>query len=1014
MTARHSKLFFDAADYDLIETVDKILLRDKRQQHLRKLFDPYLHPRGIKEMGAPKFLRIAYAMIDLLESLEQESSEGRVRALRVVHDEVLHDTTLNLRYNAARVMLQIMKEFVRAHGDEQKQLLLAQDFRDAASGNPRLIRGQISKYGLIEMPEAWNQLAFDDHVHDANTKGRKSPTHLIMDAWIKGIRYLCVIYYNYISPEAATELLQAAEIMGIKLRIGVQLSSSFRDKYVHLVWIPRGFNLHKDFLAFLGEPSVRRFMDEGRAVSEHRKRWVLSLLHSFNRTHLASINDAYGLSVPPLEEHEFLAFVGRAQASLVHLAEFIHAVFLPPMSRRVAALSEAYRSADSVEREKIRESVASMNSFIPEEIVDRYLRPKANPHLPDIWTPGEDKDAPPSLRLSPRELLGKLQGLPCRSYVTLNPSNLSPEDVLEVLYDGEGGITHLEIFNLKDWSQGRTEHRESINRIRLVLNDGSVVEAKRLVQGMLRTITEGGDGGRGEKFRKILYDVQRLQSFYRYNRLRSRLGSDSMGRSRHSRGMGLVVVPTLTSRSRKTIRRDAQRALPVRTTACLNVIFAPRTARSRAARIFLRFLRPIPLLNAHAFTHSETWKVFPNTTHLEEKGNIASLGGLPEVIDNQFSVPIGTGPAAGTGSPGWKCINPSLRNLAKVALGFVPAFFTFYLTKDWWLLAYFGAVIWFAITGLRNITQSVVGGGGLFRSSLLKWNDLVSWSRVSDSLLFTGFSVPLLDYLIKTVLLADMLNITTSTNALLLYSAMALANGIYISGHNTFRGLPRAAIVGNFFRTMLSIPLAFAFNAILLKSLCATGMPVEAANTNLQLWAAVISKTASDFVAAVIEGAADRQKNLKLRLLDYQEKLKQVDDLYAQIDALYPEENLITLMETPKEFLRALRDRSSDMERRLIINALDLMYFWMYQPRADTALRRFVRSISKDERRVLFAVQGVLERKRIVSEMLLGGLVGRHFDRALAFYLSHGERYLQSLRRLASLEDRRIPDEKIA
>ncbi len=1006
MKANRCRLLFNAEDYDLIETVDKLLLRDKRQQQFRELFDPYLHPRGIKEMGAPRSLRIAYAMIDLLESLEKESSEERVRALRVVHDELMRDTTFNLRYNAARVMLQIMKEFVRAHGDEKRQLLLAQDFRNAASGNPRLLRGQISKYGLIEMPEAWNQLAFDDHVHDANTKGRKSPTHLIMDAWIKGIRYLCVIYYNYISPEAATELLQAAEIMGMKLRIGVQLSSSFRDKYVHLVWIPRGFNHHKDFLTFLDEPAVRRFMEEGRAVSEHRSRWVLSLLHSFNRIHLASINDAYGLSVPPLEEREFLAFVGKAQPSLVHLAEFIHAVFLPPMSRRVAALSEAYRNADGGEREKIRAAVASMNSFIPEEIVDRYLRPRANPHLSDIWTPGEDRDAPPSLRLVPRELLDKLHGLPCRSYITLNPSNLSPEDVLEVLYDGEGGITHLEIFNLKDWSQGRTEHRESINRIRLVLNDGSVVEAKRLVQGMLRTIAEGGDGGRAEKFRKILYDVQRLQSFYRYNRLRSRLGSDSMGRSRHSRGMGLVVVPTLTARSRKAIRKDAQRALPVRTMACLNVTFAPRIVRSRAVGLFFRLLRRIPFLNAYAFTRSENWKVFPNTTHLAEKGNIASLGGLPEAIDNQFSVPIGAGPAARTENPGWTCINTPLRNLAKVVLGFIPAFFTFYLTKDWWLLAYFGAVIWFAITGLRNITQSVVGGGGLFRSSLLKWNDLVSWSRVADSLLFTGFSVPLLDYLVKTVLLADRLNITTATNPLLLYSAMALANGMYISSHNAFRGLPRAAIVGNFFRTMLSIPLAFALNGLILKSLCAAGMAMAEINAGLQLWAAVISKTASDLVAAVIEGAADRQKNLKLRLLDYREKLKQVDDLYAQIDALYPEENLATLMEDPKEFLSILRSKSRDMERRLIINALDLLYFWMYQPRAETALRHFIRPMSRDERRVIFTVQRVLERKREVSEMLLDGLVGRHFGRALAFYLSHSERYLQSLKRILSSEGR--------
>jgi len=43
----------------------------------------------------------------------------------------------------------------------------------------------------------------DHHIHDANTKGRKNPTHLMMDAWVKGIRYLTVVYYNYVEPAAA-------------------------------------------------------------------------------------------------------------------------------------------------------------------------------------------------------------------------------------------------------------------------------------------------------------------------------------------------------------------------------------------------------------------------------------------------------------------------------------------------------------------------------------------------------------------------------------------------------------------------------------------------------------------------------------------------------------------------------------------------------------------------------------------------------------------------------------------
>ena len=87
--------------------------------------------------------------------------------------------------------------------------------------------------------------------------------------------------------------------------------------------------------------------------------------------------------------------------------------------------------------------------------------------------------------------------------------------------------------------------------------------------------------------------------------------------------------------------------------------------------------------------------------------------------------------AGATGGPGdtW---NSGVKNAIKVLIGFIPAFLTFALTKEWWFLAYCGAFIWFGITGLRNILQSVLGGGGFRRSPLLRWNDYVSWGRLTD------------------------------------------------------------------------------------------------------------------------------------------------------------------------------------------------------------------------------------------------------------------------------------------
>ena len=142
-------------------------------------------------------------------------------------------------------------------------------------------------------------------------------------------------------------------------------------------------------------------------------------------------------------------------------------------------------------------------------------------------------------------------------------------------------------------------------------------------------------------------------------------------------------------------------------------------------------------------------------------GNIVTLGGVQKQIHNGLYL---NPPDAADRRLRfrWRNLNTQLQNALKVVIGFIPAFATFALTKDWWLLAYCGAFIWFGITGLRNILQSVLGGGGFRRSPLLNWNDYISWSRITDSLMYTGFSVPLLDYVVKTLILDRTFGITTA------------------------------------------------------------------------------------------------------------------------------------------------------------------------------------------------------------------------------------------------------------
>jgi hypothetical protein len=336
----------------------------------------------------------------------------------------------------------------------------------------------------------------------------------------------------------------------------------------------------------------------------------------------------------------------------------------------------------------------------------------------------------------------------------------------------------------------------------------------------------------------------------------------------------------------------------------------------------------------------------------------------------------------------------------KVVVGFIPAVLTFYLTKDWWVLAWLGAPVWFAITGLRNILQAVVGGGGLVRSKLLTWRDLVSWERVSDSLLYTGFSVPLLDWLVKTLLLQKGFGITTASAPILLYTVMALANGMYLFSHNTFRGLPRAAAFGNFFRSVLSIPIAVAFNAALRAMMTSAGMSDYEADGMLQKWAAIIGKAASDLVAGFIEGTADRNLNMHTRVRDYTTKLALLLDVHGRFEARYPDEDVLKMLESPKEFIKTVDEKEHDLEVQQIVHALDMMAFWMLQPRARVVFQRMLQASTPEERQIILRTQRLLERQRKISQMLLDGLVGRQFSAPLAFYLDRSPAYLKDMRRL--------------
>ena len=124
---KFSSLLFDRQDHKLIQMVNAFAEARAHNDSLRQP-EPGLHPHGIIEMTSAHGLRLASAVIVLLESLAAGGPNERLQALRRLHDEVLYSSHSSLQNNTARVLVQIMKDLVRSHGALSCQLPLAHEF----------------------------------------------------------------------------------------------------------------------------------------------------------------------------------------------------------------------------------------------------------------------------------------------------------------------------------------------------------------------------------------------------------------------------------------------------------------------------------------------------------------------------------------------------------------------------------------------------------------------------------------------------------------------------------------------------------------------------------------------------------------------------------------------------------------------------------------------------------------------------------------------------------------------
>ena len=963
------KLFFDPGDRALVEMLQSLDSAPANRQMGEYVSE--LHPRGILELIEPRSFRIVRSVMTLLESFTPggDAMHKRLEAITMLRDELCEGLNVPLKYNTARVLPELAKELCRVRHDPVKALRAAHDLRMALLGNPRFIRSQLKRFQLVEMPEKALPVTFDYHVHDANTKGRKSPSHLIMDAWIKGIRKLQVIFYNQVPPEGAFELMRSAEIMGIDLRIGIEFRVLRRCRFAEVIWTPRGFSGADDFLNFLRRGQSKEFRGRCEEAALYHTSLIFGMLRRFNAVGIKKLNACYKIAFPPLQDREFSAFLAPGKRpSTSHLAEFIESKLRTLLEAERQTLFSLPAPGEDA-KSRVRQIDSSLRSLTPGIIRGNYLDQQLRDELPE-----DISKLPYLMRLSPRELASELRKQSRAYRLTLNLTGLTLADVIVILFECRGDISALEIFNLKDHLRDLDPETPMMNDLRHALNSGNVVQLKSIV---LRAIEEikGSDAPDREAviadLRQILRKLPEFTDFYARSPLGAAIGSDSAGKAAQpgaGAGMGFVVLDTLDRPVRNAVLQEQNRiVLPVRSTVYKQVSFHP--ARWFAPR-----------------SETREYQCSDPAETLGGAGNLISLGYCRRKRERNPLVLR------------WQALeekfhylNSNLKIALKIGVGFTAAFLTFFLSGSWWVLAWFGAPIWLGITLTRNVIQFRIASGTFRSSPLLKWNEFISWQRISDSLFFTGLSVPLLDFVVKNLIMRQTFGITTENNPMLLYSTMGLANGLYITTHNLLRALPAQAILGNWLRVPLAIPIAFTINALLSALLHLCGL--SGAEALLQQWAAVISKFSSDCVGGVVEALADRAVYLRSRLGDMKRKQQDLFKLIADLELLTPDTGLDQLLSNNTLFEQT-GVRETPLMNRIYLNALDLMYIWMRQPRAPGVIRKLVINSSAEERRLYVAIQQQLTREKEVTQLLESGIFGKHARQVVNFYRRACKLYL--------------------
>jgi len=801
------------------------------------------HPGGFVRGLSARRLAMAEAYVKLSTSNGPGNHRLRLSALRHLAHFARHSKTLSMPMNTARVQIALMKECVRSRNNKVRQLELMHDFTGASYGQEGVIRRLLRELGLMEVPEDGRplkemDLGWDQHVHDSSSLGRKDPSHLLLDAFIKGISRITVAFYDLTDSRVCEEVYEAARILGVGVEVGIEFSVGKAYERCHFMYIPPQDGTSEGLNRFLLENSrvLGPFLDGLKANAAGRQRTLTELLDNFNRVQLPALNERFSgipqLQIPPVSWEDVLRAVPGGRVSRIQVGYVLAEAMRPALHRRVLYLRNQLEHAlhrqreggvSSWETDHIRkeyeEAVSGYRECSPHSLqqttVTRGARTDNDSAFLDLSVPGGVA----------KRCGGKL--------VFIHPLSVGFDRAVECLLSWHTLVTDVEIFNMSDTLLRDPADLRRLNRTVGLLNSGDSTE-------LLRQLGEWG-------VREIdPAVVERACAHYKSNPLLPACGSDYIGGHPDVPGMGFVSSLSVTRRVLASLRKAGHPTLPESIARSLLGQGDPSSVPADAQVFFVSKNRPA------------------GADRPPGEGGESELG--PRRV--------------------WRYLNPNLRLVTKIAIGLIPAWF---VVGPWY------ALLWLGITALRNVLADVLSSsGGLVRAWSLS---NVDRDNLGNSLFWTGFSVPVLGAAkagFDVAWAALKIPADTFLHALAKFWTIAFANGVYISTHNRLRGFPATVVRANFFRTVLSWPLAtvgsYGFNVLAVPAI-------------------VQSKIWSDVVAGVIEGTGKYLRRVKLRQRDF------------------------------LELLRALKKASPETASIVL---LDILYIWAYRDCGRSALKEML------------------------------------------------------------------------